>query len=166
MHKTNYALQYAGWKGSSVRKTLWACTNHFDEFRESMKKERLSDDLPNFDFFVMKNKGSGGMFYEVSFANDVKALFQALDEEELYNEIVHLKRHKTLEIDEDPISISTSDIQKLYIGQMDYCKEDKEWVFIFSPFNVTKGGRRFPGTNITEMIYLEVYHPNGFIEVW
>lgn len=169
MHKTNYALQYTGWQGSSVRKALWACTNEFDRFSDFIhgcKAKRLSDELPNFDFFVMKNNLGGGRFFEVSFKNDVKVLFLAFDEEELYHELEHLKRHKKIAFDEEPLSISASSIRKVFIGQMHHDQENKDWVFTATCFRAKKTGLEFPSKDPLDQVFLKVYHPKGYLEIW
>lgn len=168
MNKTSYALQLIGHSVASIRKTLWVCTGKPVKFEEMLRanKNKILNEFPSYDFFVMKGLGDGGRFYELTYANDVKGLFQALNEEELKRISDRIKRYEGLDINEDPVTVSLTDIYTVLIGPMFHDSTLNDWIWNITKYRSKKTGRTYPGTPPMQMRYLEVYHPNGFFEVW
>jgi len=168
MQKTSFARQLVGKIGVSVRRTLWVCTNNpqkFEELLRSDKRNHILDESPSFDFFVMKSLNNGGKFYEVQYSNDIKALVQALDFGELKRITDKIRDHKRLDINEDPLSISSSNIENMMIGPMFFDRDMKDWIWNITKYRTKQTGKPITGKPM-QVRYLEVYHPNGFFEIW
>ena len=168
MNKTSFAQQLIGRSVNSVRKTLWVCTGKPVQFEEMLHTNRIKllDECPSYDFFVMKGHADGGIFWQVNYDNNVKGLVQALNEDELKRIIDRIKEHPDLDLREDPKTVSVTDVYTVVIGPMFYDQNLKDWIWSITKYRYKKTGRAYPGTPPMQMRYLEVYHPNGFFEIW